>query len=343
MSPERGTSGDAGSVGSATVQNRPILMGLGPGLAAVLFGVAAVAIGSGAFLTLERWYAWLAAGFALLMLFVAIFGTRAAMRAQAARDDWADAARARGFHYRGRIGAPGLPGLVFRAGEKVVADDVVDALDSPTPFLAGSVTGTYAADSSLPRVLASSFIALPLPREVPNLVLMGKGLGVLSFVGVAVTGRQRLSLEGDFDRTFTLYAPTDYERDALYLFAPDLMALLVDAAGTCDVEFVDGWMFVYGGPGRFTDAGALDRILAVVATLRGKLERQTARYSDDRSARPATATPRTVSPGEYAATRAVADAGRRVRTRATVVQTVLSVGSGVLLVGALAAWLFFTP
>ena len=325
------------------MQNRPILMGLGPGLAAVLFGVIAVAIGTGYVPAFERGYAWLAAGFAVLMLVIAIFGTRFAMRAQAARRDWADAARARGFAYRGRIGSPGLPGLVFRTGEKVVADDVVDALDSPAPFLAGSVTGTYAADSSLPRVLASSFIALPLPREVPNLVLMGKGLGVLSLMGVAVAGRQRLSLEGDFDRTFSLYAPKDYERDALYLFAPDLMALLVDAAGTCDVEFVDGWMFVYGGPGRFTDATALDRIVAVVTTLRAKLERQTGRYADDRSERPATVTSRTVSPGEYAASRNVADAGRRVRTRATTVQTVISVGSGIFLVAALAYWLFLAP
>lgn len=324
------------------MQNRPILMGFGPGLAAVLFGVVAVGIGAGWLPTPDRWLAWLAAGFAALMLGIATFGTRAAVRRHTVRLAWADAARARGFSYRGRIGAPGLPGLVFRAGEKIVADDVVDALDSPTPFLAGSVTGTYAADSSLPRLLASSFIAVPLPREVPNLVLMGRRPGVLTFVGVAIAGRQRLSLEGDFDRTFTLYAPRDYERDALYIFAPDLMALLVDAAGTCDVEFVDGWMFVYGGPGRFTDAAALDRILAVVTTLGAKLERQTARYADERSERPAADGARTVSPGDYAAARTVADAGRRVRTRATAVQTVLSIGGGVLLAAALASWLL-TP
>lgn len=37
-----------------------------------------------------------------------------------------------------------------------------------------------------------------------------------------------LSLEGDFDRYFTLYCPGDYERDALYVFTPDLLALLID-------------------------------------------------------------------------------------------------------------------
>ena len=79
------------------VRSRPILIGFGPALAAVLFGVVAVAIASGTLPTLERWYAWPVAGFALLMLVLAVFGTRAAIRAQAARRDWARAAVARGF------------------------------------------------------------------------------------------------------------------------------------------------------------------------------------------------------------------------------------------------------
>ncbi|MGV3712365.1 hypothetical protein, partial [Pseudolysinimonas sp.] len=123
------------------MQNRPILNALGPGIAAVLFGVVAVAIAMGYFPSFERWYAWLAGGFALLMAFIAVFGTIHARTQQEVRSGWVRAALVRGFGFRGRIGAPGLPGLVFRAGEKVVADDVVDALESGTPFLAGSVTG----------------------------------------------------------------------------------------------------------------------------------------------------------------------------------------------------------
>jgi hypothetical protein len=67
---------------------------------------------------------------------------------------------------------------------------------------------------------------------------------------------QRLSREGDFDRYFTLYAPADYERDALYVFTPDLMALLIDEAGSgeggsMDVEIIDDRMYVYA-PGSGT-------------------------------------------------------------------------------------------
>lgn len=49
---------------------------------------------------------------------------------------------------------------------------------------------------------------------------------------------QRLSLEGDFDRHFALYCPAGSERDALYLFTPDILALLIDRVRGLDVEVV---------------------------------------------------------------------------------------------------------
>ena len=46
---------------------------------------------------------------------------------------------------------------------------------------------------------------------------------------------QVLSLEGDFNRYFTLYCPRQYERDALYVFTSDLISLLNDEADPFDV------------------------------------------------------------------------------------------------------------
>jgi len=49
---------------------------------------------------------------------------------------------------------------------------------------------------------------------------------------------QRLALEGDFDRHFALYCPAGSERDALYLFTPDILAVLIDRVRGLDVEVV---------------------------------------------------------------------------------------------------------
>ncbi|OUE21891.1 hypothetical protein BFL34_00362 [Clavibacter michiganensis] len=49
---------------------------------------------------------------------------------------------------------------------------------------------------------------------------------------------QRLSLEGDFDRHYELYCAAGGERDALYLFTPDVLAVLIDRVRGLDVEVV---------------------------------------------------------------------------------------------------------
>ncbi len=268
------------------------------------------------------------------------------VRRSKGRNAWFTDALAQGFSYNKQSSAPGLPGMLFRAGEKTEVFDVVDALHSPTPFLAGTITGTYAADSSLPRRIAASFIAMPLPQQVPNIVLLGSGIGMLTLAGVSMAGRQKLSLEGDFNNTFTLYCPTGYERDALYIFAPDLMLRLIETTAGCDVELVDDWMFVYSSPGRFTDEGALGRIMATAALVQQKTDRQTRNYRDDRATPLATSAtagaPRTISPEEHAAgIGAVGRDGQRLRTRASGVQRLVTVVSSVFVAGAL-AWYFFT-
>ena len=211
--------------------------------------------------------------------------------------------------------------------------DVVDALASSEPFIAGTLTGHYATDSSMPRVLASSFVGIPLRRHVPNLVLLGRGLGMLKLAGVGLDGSQRLSLEGDFDRTFTLYCPEGYERDALEIFTPNLMQRLMDTTGGCDVELVDDWMFVYSRPGRYRSGESLAAVEQATQVVQATVERQTSRYTDERSAAPVSAT---ISPEEHAARAGgVAAGGRRVKTKATPLQRVVLVLSwAVFLVAA---------
>lgn len=221
--------------------------------------------------------------------------------------------------------------------------DVVDALASSEPFIAGTLTGQYASDSSIPRMLASSFVGIPLRRHVPNIVLLGRGLGMLKLAGVGLDGTQRLSLEGDFDRTFTLYCPEGYERDALEIFTPNLMQRLVDTTGGCDVELVDDWMFVYSRPGRYRSGDALAAVEQATQLVQATVERQTSRYTDDRAVPVASAT---ISPEEHAARAGgVAQGGRRVTTTSTPLQRVILVASWALFLVAAGytVWAWLLP
>ncbi len=92
---------------------------------------------------------------------------------------------------------------------------------------------------------------------------------------------QRLSLEGDFDRYFHLSCPAGYERDALYLFTPDVMARFVDNASALEVEIVDDWMFLYSPDELSTlDPTRWAWAFAVVSALIDKLD-QWGRWRDD--------------------------------------------------------------
>jgi hypothetical protein len=124
---------------------------------------------------------------------------------------------------------------------------------------------------------------------------------------------QVLSLEGDFDRHFTLYAPKEYERDALYLFTPDLMALLIDEASPFDVEIVDDWMFIYSArPFDSLQPASYQRLFSIMATVGAKTLSQSARYSDERA----------IAPGM------IAPQGARLRRGVSVLSVVAVTGIG---------------
>ncbi|MEO7546479.1 MAG: hypothetical protein ABIT21_09370 [Terrimesophilobacter sp.] len=75
---------------------------------------------------------------------------------------------------------------------------------------------------------------------VPNMILDAKSNNFLwTNLPQNFSRNQVLSLEGDFDKHFTLYCPKEYEHDALYVFTPDLMTRLIDHAAGYDVELVD--------------------------------------------------------------------------------------------------------
>ncbi|WP_341952267.1 hypothetical protein [Salinibacterium sp. TMP30] len=130
------------------------------------------------------------------------------------------------------------------------------------------------------------FMALELDRALPHMVLDARSNNQLfgvSNLPKSFARDQVLKLEGDFNSHFTLYSPRQYERDALYVFTPDLMALLIDHAAVYDVEVVDTWLLVYS-PKEFdlVDPAQHRRLLGIADTVGAKTLRQSRNYADER-------------------------------------------------------------
>jgi hypothetical protein len=170
-------------------------------------------------------------------------------------------------------------GRTFRS---LITEEVGGVLLHPRFRAAGVEFGNVVRKRA--RRAGWTYVAVTLPVPLPHLVLdataddrHGRDLPA------TVRRGQRLSLEGDFDRSFHLYAPEGYERDALYLLTPDVMAALVDDAAGFDVEMVDRTLvFSRGGLADHAEPEpwiAVGRILDGVAE---RLRRRALRYRDER-------------------------------------------------------------
>jgi len=131
------------------------------------------------------------------------------------------------------------------------------------------------------------FLAIRLGTSLPNIQLLSRsGRAMLDADSplAAPRGDQELSLEGDFDDHFRLLCPVGYERDALYIFTPNLMALLIDEAHDFSVQLIDD-VIVFSSPSAFdlSDSALTDRLFRIVDIVGAKALSRVARYSDDRS------------------------------------------------------------
>lgn len=196
---------------------------------------------------------------------------------------------------------------------------------------------TYGTASSR-NTQFGGYCAVRLSTPLPHIVLQARGGAPTALLSAALPTRaQQLSLEGDFDEHFALYCPEGYERDALYLFTPDIMARLIDRVKGFDVEIIDDWMFLVSrndvvtlDPARW--AGLMDAAGAMTDKI-GRWER----WRDERG--PDSTAPR-IS-GVAVSRASVAEPGRRLRMsglRATLLWAITAIAIlGAIIVANLVA------
>lgn len=233
---------------------------------------------------------------------------------------------------------PNYPGAIFRNGGSRQAIDHFRSQEGRF-FDVGNFQYVVSNGKSSTTV-TWGFLALSLERRLPHMLLDSLQNNSWASQGIAglFDSKQVLSLEGDFDRWFTLYCPREYETDALYVFTPDLMALCIDNVAPFDVEIIDDWMFVYSPRAfRMDDPRLLDRLFRIIDVVGSKALKQTRRYRDEKATTPAGL------PAVFAAN-VVAAPGQRLRRRfptALVVALLVVVGLPVLLgfIGVIAAFI----
>lgn len=191
------------------------------------------------------------------------------------------AANAMSF-YSGRMDQA-RSGLVFQHGDA----RRFDMLFTPSK---GNIYefGTYCYDTGSGKNRTThhyGFVHVKLSRSLPNIVLDSRHNNLLGETGLPGTLNrdQMLHLEGDFDNYFTLYAPKQYERDALYIFTPDVMQAMVDASRHYDGEIVDDDFYLYTSKLNLHDTQSIEELMSIADRIGGQLNKQASNYADKRT------------------------------------------------------------
>lgn len=195
-----------------------------------------------------------------------------------------------GWQYARSVVNPTHQGMIFQQGHSRKAEHLIYKIGSPdeATFEIGSHQYTVGSGKNQ-RTYYWTYTAIELDRHVPHMVLDAKsnnarffGKSFMSNLPASFRRDQVISLEGDFDKYFTLYAPEQYKRDAYYVFTPDLMALLIDHSHQFDAEVVDNKLFIYSPrSGKLLDPNFLYQLLSIIHTVGMKVHSQTDYYADE--------------------------------------------------------------
>lgn len=178
---------------------------------------------------------------------------------------------------------PGYAGMIFDEGENGSR-----FIDAACVFPGRAEIGNYrytVGSGKRSTDYQWGYIRVKLPRKLPHMVLDGKKNNTLGFSNLsdAFNKEQKLSLEGDFDKHFTLYAPKEYERDALYIFTPDVMANLIDNGDAYDMEVISDELYIYSFiPFMLDSETVLRQQFSIVDSIANDLRDASDYYADER-------------------------------------------------------------
>lgn len=214
------------------------------------------------------------------------------------------------------VANPGYSGLIFNyAKDRSIVEAVVLA--------DGTEIGNYRYVTGNGKNSSEhhwGYVRVKLNRRLPQMILDAKSNNIFGKISNLPNSfrNQSLSLEGDFDKYFTLYVPDNYQQDALYALTPDVMVALIDAGKNYDIEIVDDELYIYGPALDLDLQSSLESMMNVVDKIGDELRDQTSYYKDDR------VPDRT--------TNVVAEPGRRLKKYTSAVKIISTVTVVVLMI-----------
>lgn len=110
-------------------------------------------------------------------------------------------------------------------------------------------------------------------HKLPHLFIDAKANGITH----RYSKDQRIQLEGDFNKYFSLYVPEMADVEALQILAPNVMQLLIDSGKDYDIE-INGTLVTVFSEGRLFNHKDLPNLLAFAETMHASLAHKSVRW-----------------------------------------------------------------
>ncbi|MDO8594598.1 MAG: hypothetical protein Q7R93_03745 [bacterium] len=181
---------------------------------------------------------------------------------------WNEFAAARGWSYTPNKSIDGEKALLFREGENREALHAVTGTYHEQPFSIFEYTYTQGSGKSKTTYHYTIFevrFSGVFPHFYLNNIASGDYIPFSEKLFLP-----KLSLPAEFEKQFVLYAPKQYEIEALEVFSPDILDFFLTEKWTYDFELTDSELII-SRPGHINSTAELESELQTVQRLTDRL------------------------------------------------------------------------
>ena len=160
-------------------------------------------------------------------------------------------------------------GSLFSVGHSRKITDVISGMDNDRPvrvFLYQYTVGSGKNSHTYCYTVCENTFS----GNVPHILLHKPGFFLLEN-GLSFFGDEEITLEGDFNKYFSLHVEKNFEQEAYEIFTPDFMSELIDTAQKLNFEFFQNKLYIYSH-GYIQSRAELDSMFALADKLCDKIE-----------------------------------------------------------------------
>lgn len=180
-------------------------------------------------------------GIVLFFFFFVVFIYVGVSYSKIATSFWKQFAEINGWQYKGSGDPNKESGVMFRQGNSRSISNIIEGSIDDRRFRIFNYQFTIGSGKHRTTYYYTVF-AFKFSGSFPHIYLNNK----YNSYGLSVG--EKIPLSSEFEKKFTLFAPKEYEIEALEIFTPDILANLLDNGFSHDVEFINQevLIFTYG-------------------------------------------------------------------------------------------------